>query len=297
MFSQNVIWYLFFAGAGSGLAVVVFVLDSWLRVFRPWLCLQYRSLVAPGLFLAIVLTVAGTVFLFFDLGRPDRILILITTFRLHALTIGAWSVLAFVILAGLQLLLRLRLAQNCSKVLQVIVRWATASCAASVMVYTGLLFQSLSALHFLASPLLPLLFVLSSLSCGVALLLFIGFLRQSDGISLRPFIRLANAHLPLLLLELAVIGGYLLFMMGSTQTASASAARLISGDYALVFWGGVVVLGLLVPLGLETLLRGRASWNSMALYAFACMAGALALRFCFLVVGEHPDMGLSSLML
>jgi formate-dependent nitrite reductase membrane component NrfD len=297
MFSQSVIWYLFFAGAGSGLAFVVFVLDSWLRRFWPWLYLQYRPLTAPGLILAIALTAVGAAFLFFDLGRPERVLILVTEGRPHVLTIGAWSILAFVILTAAQLLLRLRFAASCPKALQVIVRWATAACAAAVMVYTGLLFQGLDTLHFLASPLLPLLFVLSSLSCGVALLLLIGFLRQSDGISLRPFIRLANAHLFLILLESAVLGAYLLLMAGGTQTASASAARLISGDFALAFWGGVVVLGLVVPLGLELLLRGRASWNSTAAYALACMAGALALRFCFLAVGAHPSMSLGPLVL
>jgi formate-dependent nitrite reductase membrane component NrfD len=297
MFSQSVIWYLFFAGAGSGLAFVVFILDSWLRRFWPWLCSQYRPLMAPSLFIAIALTVVGAVFLFFDLGRPDRILMLVTAPRLNALTIGAWSILAFVALAGVQLLLRLRLAASCPKALQIIVRWATAACAATVMVYTGLLLQGLSTLHFFASPLLPPLFVLSSLSCGVALLLLIGFLRQSDGISLRPFVRLSKAHLPLILLELVVLGAYLLLMAGGTQTASASAARLISGDFALAFWGGVVVLGLVVPLGLELLLRGRASWNSTAVYALACMAGALALRFCFLAVGAHPSMGLGPLAL
>jgi formate-dependent nitrite reductase membrane component NrfD len=81
-------------------------------------------------------------------------------------------------------------------------------------------------------------------------------------------------------------------MANGTPTASASAIRLISGDYALVFWGGVVFLGLVLPLGLEFVLRGRTSWNSMAIYAVACMVGALALRFCFLAVGEHPSIQL-----
>ncbi|MDR2109325.1 MAG: polysulfide reductase NrfD [Coriobacteriales bacterium] len=292
MFSQSAIWYIFFAGAGSGLAFVVFVIDSFLRRFRPWFFTQYRPFVAPGLFLGIALTVLGALFLFFDLGRPDRILAFVLHPSPNALTIGAWSVLAFTVCAALQLQVRLRFAAAVPTALHIALRWATAASAASVMLYTGLFIQSLSSLHFLASPLLPLLFMLSSLSCGVALLLLLGFLHQPRGIPLRPFVRLTKAHLPLLVLELAVLIGYLVLMAGGTQAASAGVARLLSGDCSLAFWGGVVAVGLALPLGLELVLRGRATWNSTAAYALACMAGGLALRFCFLTVGAHPSMGL-----
>jgi formate-dependent nitrite reductase membrane component NrfD len=292
VFSQNVVWYLFFAGAGSGLAFVVFCLDSFLRRWRPWFFGQYRALIVPGLLTSIALTLLGATFLFFDLGRPERILTFVTNPRPNALTIGTWSVLIFIILAALQLLVRLRLANAVPKPVHIAIRWTTAAAATSVMVYTGLLFQGLDALHFLASPLLPLLFVLSSLSCGIALLLLIGFLRQPEGFSLRPFVRLTRVHLPLLALELVVLVGYLLLMALGTQTAAASVTRLLSGDYSLVFWGGVIALGLALPFGMELVLHNRASWNSMAIYALACMGGALALRFCFLAAAAHPNIGI-----
>ncbi|MDR1421779.1 MAG: polysulfide reductase NrfD [Coriobacteriales bacterium] len=292
VFSQNVVWYLFLAGAGGGLAFVVFLLDSFLRYWRPWLFGQYRVLMVPALFTGIAFVALGTVFLLFDLGRPERILSFVTDLRPNTLTLGAWSIVAFLALSALQLLVRLRFAAATPKPVHIAIRWATAAGAASVMVYTGLLFQSFGALHFLASPLLPLLFVLSSLSCGFALLLLIGFLRQPEGLSLRPSVRLTRAHLPLLILELVVLAGYLLLMAFGTQTAAASTARLLNGDYALAFWGGVVALGLLLPLGMELILRGHASWNSTAVYALACLGGALALRFCFLAAAAHPDVGL-----
>jgi formate-dependent nitrite reductase membrane component NrfD len=289
MFSGSVIWYLFFAGAGSGLAFVAFVVDSGLRRFWPRLFAQYRPLMALALCMGLALTLVGAVFLLFDLGRPERILRFVTDSRFSVLTVGAWAVLGFVVLTGAQLMARVRWAHICPQAVHIVLRWATAAAAVLVMTYTGLLLQSLYSLHFFATPLLPLLFVLSSLSCGVALLLLLAFFRQPDGISLWPYARLASAHLPLLVLEIVVLGGYLVLMANGTPTAAASAARLISGDYALIFWGGVVVAGLLLPLVLEFALRGRASWNSMAIYATACMVGALALRFCFLSVGAHPS--------
>jgi formate-dependent nitrite reductase membrane component NrfD len=291
LFSSSVVWYLFFAGAGSGTAFVVFLLDSFLRRFRPGLFVQYRLLFAPALVASIVLTVLGAVFLFFDLGRPERLLALITDPSLNALTVGAWSLLALVLLSGAQLLARLRLAAALPVWAHIILRWATAAAAVVVMLYTGLLLQSLSALHFLASPLLPVLFVLSSLSCGVALLLILGFLRQADGGDSRLFVRLTRAHLPLLGLEMIVLAGLLLLATFGTETAAASAQRLITGELAPAFWGGVVLLGLLLPLGLELPLRRCGSWNPMVIYALACIGGALALRFCLLAAAAHPNMG------
>jgi formate-dependent nitrite reductase membrane component NrfD len=288
IFSSSVIWYLFFAGAGSGLAFVVFVLDSWMRRFRVRLFVQYRPLIAPGLIIASLLTLVGMVFLLFDLGRPERILALALHPSLNALTVGAWSLVSLVVLAALQLVLRLRLSAVCPKVVHLAVRWMTAASALLVMVYTGVLLQGLRALHFLATPLLPLLFVLSSLSCGVGALLLLGFFRQNSGNLLKPYVRLAHAHLPLLLAESLTLGAYLLVMSLGTPTAANSAARLLTGDFALPFWGGVVALGLALPLGLEVVLRGHNSWNSTAVYALACVVGALALRFCILAVGEHP---------
>ena len=48
---------------------------------------------------------------------------------------------------------------------------ALALAALAVMLYTGLLLQSLNAVPLWATPWLPALFVLSSLSCGMALVL------------------------------------------------------------------------------------------------------------------------------
>jgi formate-dependent nitrite reductase membrane component NrfD len=288
MFSGSVTWYLFFAGTGSGITFAVFVLDSFLRVFKPRVFQQYRFLIAPGLVAGILLVALGAVFLAFDLGRLDRIAFLFSHPSFSILSIGAWALALFLFLTVAQVLLRLRFARQAPKSLHILIRWLSATSAAMVMVYTGVLLQSLHAVHFWATPLLPVLFALSSFSSGVALLLVMAFIRQSDGLAIRPFAQLSRFHIPLVLGELLVLVLYLWLMSYHSVTATVAVVNLLWGDYALLFWGGAVGCGLLLPLAFEAFFHNRANWNSLFASSVLLLAGALALRFCILGVGIPP---------
>jgi formate-dependent nitrite reductase membrane component NrfD len=294
MFSENIIWYLFFAGVGSGASCVAFLLDSLARRIRPRLFALSRPIIAPSHFAGLALVALGTVFLVFDLGRIDRLLSLIITPSLSPLTFGSWALLLYVLTTAAQLIVRLRYAESCPRAIIIILRWLSALCAGALMLYTGLLLQSLEAVHFWATPLLPLLFTFSSLTGGVALILLIGLAKQADGISIKPLARLSNAHFPLLILELLTITAYLLLMLRTSPIAAASALQLISGDLLLFFWGGVVLCGLLLPVGIELLVRHKATSTLLAVNALVLLAGALAIRYCFLVVGTHPPISFLS---
>jgi formate-dependent nitrite reductase membrane component NrfD len=288
MFSQSIVWYLFFAGVGGGTSFVAFVLDSYLRRFKPWLFKQYRTLIAPAHFMALVLVAVGTIFLVFDLGRPDRLLILLTDPEPTILTGGAWSLALFLLLTALQLLVRLRFADATPKTVHIIIRWLTAVAAFAVMLYTGLLLQSLSAVHFWRSPLLPVLLVLSSLSGGIAALLILGFCKQPDDLPLKPLARLINVHLPVLVLEFATLIAFIALATRSDPVAAASAARLLTGSLALLFWGGVVLAGFVAPLIIELIARRHTTWTTASLYGLVLLVGTLALRYCIIAAGMHP---------
>lgn len=59
------------------------------------------------------------------------------------------------------------------------------------------------------------------------------------------------------------------------QDETRSIARLISGDLALAFWGGVVVVGMAAPLALGVLCVKKADGGSPAAYLWAALACAL----------------------
>jgi formate-dependent nitrite reductase membrane component NrfD len=297
MFSSNIAWYLFFAGTGSGAAFVVFILDSYLRVFRPWAFQQYRFLIAPGLIAGILLVALGSVFLVFDLGRFDRLVALFLNPSLSILSIGAWALIVFLLVTIAQLFLRLQYAAQVPKLLHILIRWLSAAASVTVMTYTGILLQSLHAIHFWATPLLPALFALSSLSAGAALLLVMAFARQSDGLAVRPFARLSRFHIPILLGEFLILALYLWLMTRHSVTATSAVATLLWGNYALLFWGGVVCCGLLIPFVLEVFSRSRTDWNMLLASSMLLLAGALALRFCILGVGAPPILQLGATLI
>ncbi len=290
MFSDSIMWYLFFAGVGSGLSCVVFVADSYLRRFNPSLFITLKPLLLPSIASCLLLVAFGSVFLLFDLGRAERLLILFLEPSFSILSIGTWSLLAYLLLTGTQLLVRLRFSDKTPQILHIVIRWANMLSALAVMLYTGLLLQSLGAVHFWATPLLPLLFMLSSLSSGLAFLLLIAFFKQAENVTTKVLVRLFKVHLPLLICEALVLTVYLSWAFQRSTTAAASAMNLLSGDYLLIFWGGVVLCGLILPVILEARARQKASHSLMAAHALILLAGALALRYCFLEVGMHPHL-------
>ncbi|GHT77859.1 molybdopterin oxidoreductase membrane subunit [Actinomycetota bacterium] len=288
MFSSNIIWYLFFAGTGSGATFVAFVLDSYLRRFKPQHFKQYRQLITWGLISGILLVILGGVFLVLDLGRLDRITSLFVNPAFSIVTLGAWGLVLFLLVNIAQVVLRLYFANLIPKWAHIALRWLGAAASLFVMSYTGILLQSLHSVHFWATPLLPVLFVLSSLSSGLALLVVLGAFKQGNGIKLKTLVRISRAHIPLIICELLILTIYTWLMLEGSASAVQASTNLIWGDYALLFWVGVVLSGLLLPIAVELLTRHKSGWNSLVIGSTFLLVGALLLRFCILGVGVLP---------
>ena len=327
MLGPLIVCYLFLGGTGAGACLVLAVLGMLAprelvavqgagvrsvgrdlagmhAVLRP--PAPYRRLLAPGYAAALVALALGMVCLLADVGRADRLLLLLTSPALSHVAVGAWSLVvcaALAVLAGLAwagLARRWRFAAV--RVLQV----ALALAALAVMLYTGLLLQSLNAVPLWATPWLPALFVLSSLSCGMALVLAAAQLTGAASAFATVLGRLAAVDAAVIVLEAAVlaafagtalagIGGD--FLVDRTAEAlAASAEALVAGEAAWLFWGGFVLAGLAVPFALDVALaRLRRPRPVIALVAAACvLAGGLAMRFCVVEAGMHPLLAMAS---
>jgi formate-dependent nitrite reductase membrane component NrfD len=91
------------------------------------------------------------------------------------------------------------------------------------------------------------------------------------------------------IIELVVLAGYLLWLAFFSTAASASAVvLLLTGPMSLIFWGGVVLVGLLVPLILEVAaLRGKeAVIGSVLASASLVLLGGFFLRAAVLFSGQ-----------
>ena len=154
---------------------------------------------------------------------------------------------------------------------------------------------TVDAVLFWQTMLLPALFALSSLSCGVACA-FLGaaFVETRRPIT-RPLARLALVDGVLVVLEALVMAGYLAWAFAGEGTALAAQA-LVAGDLRWAFWGGAVLCGLAVPFALERCLTHGNSRTQLLWIAAALLAGGFALRFCLVGAGAYDATQLPGLL-
>ncbi len=327
MLGPLIVCYLFLGGTGAGACLVLAVLGMLAprelvavqggggrgvgrgpagahAVLRP--PAPYRRLLAPGYAAALVALALGMVCLLADVGRADRLLLLLTSPALSHVAVGAWSLVVCAALAVLAGLAWAGLARRWRFAAVRVLQAALALAALAVMLYTGLLLQSLNAVPLWATPWLPALFVLSSLSCGMALVLAAAQLTGAASAFATVLGRLAAVDAVVIMLEavvlaafagtaLAGIGGD--FLVDRTAEAlAASAEALVAGEAAWLFWGGFVLAGLAVPFALDVALaRLRRPRPVIALVTAACvLAGGLIMRYCVVEAGMHPLLAMAS---
>ena len=108
MVSIYIALYLFLAGTGAGAFLIGAVVDMVLR-FRPraaggWFA-RVSAVTDAGLILGPVLVAVSALFLFLDLGVPDRVFHLFLASTSSLLSMGAWAILVFCVMATLALVL------------------------------------------------------------------------------------------------------------------------------------------------------------------------------------------------
>lgn len=302
MFSDLAVLYLLLGGAGAGTLAVCCVLDLTL-VRQPF---GFAAGYAPGpsanarertidfaFLLGFAFLIVGVACLMADLGRLDRVMSLFASPHPTALTVGSYSLAALLALgAGLALVRFMYLPD----VPQVVVRIAEAAAflvALVVMGYTGVLLQGIGGVALWSTPLIPALFVLSSLSCGAAAVFFISpFSGVADEAQMRMLKALARFDAAVIILEAVAAASFLLWAASSEHPAvAASLSILIRGEMAYAWWVGFVACGLVVPLAVELALiwrkRSDLARKALAVVAALVLAGALSMRFAIVDSGVH----------
>ncbi|MEG0324118.1 MAG: polysulfide reductase, partial [Raoultibacter sp.] len=106
-----------------------------------------------------------------------------------------------------------------------------------------------------------------------------------------------------IIMAVTVIAYVIWIAVAPFQAPSRSIERLISGDFAMMFWVGVVIIGLVVPVALTVLAcikatkgegdTGIANPKTLATYllvSFACTAiGAVVIRMIMYGVGTSVE--------
>jgi formate-dependent nitrite reductase membrane component NrfD len=296
--------YLYLAGMGAG-AFAVGVLTDWL--VRP--DIPYRAVLLWGpLFVAI-----GAPFLILDLGKKTRFLnaclnprtswagrgfLILSSLIITGLGSFALAALPDLLpLAGIEApgWLENRAVARALEAIALVLSFGTAA-------YTGIFLKSVRYIPLWNTWLLPVLFTVSALSTGsmavVVALLGFGEITGDPG-----FEALTHSIIPveqvLVLVEGAVLALFVVFRYRARQASADSVRLLVKAELRLVFWIGVVVLGLVLPVILENVYSAFPDYPSLLFVTGASLlAGGFFLRYGIVKAGikdQHPGHKLAAL--
>ena len=298
MLEDLTVWYLFLGGAGAGCLLVAAVLE----------CLSphaiaanggrripkgpYRSFFAPAYVAGLAAVAVGALCLLLDLGRGERALSLVFQPTLSFISVGVFLLIALMVLAAAPAALWAFGRTGLPEPLALATRVLLALAAFSVMTYTGLFLSGMPSVPLWNTPLLPVLFVTSALSSGIALLVCVAFLTGSSERFASAANRLRAADAVVIVCEVILLALFVgaAFLKGGT--AQASAERLVQGDLSAPFLGLVVLLGLVVPFACEALAR-KVSERAVVAAAVLVLAGGFFLRWCIVEAGMAVDIAAS----
>ncbi|CEG29343.1 NrfD/PsrC family molybdoenzyme membrane anchor subunit [Bacillus sp. B-jedd] len=194
-------------------------------------------LMGIGLLLLIVDAEAG-------LKNPLRFIYLFTNFK-SVMTIGTYFISFFMVAAAYTALMEV-LKKEVNKFIEYI----GGVFALGTAMYTGFLIGVITTVPLWNTAILPVLFVVSALSTGIAgTLLVAGFI---DKKSLHHILSVKKIHLSLLGAEVFLIFTMFLITSTANEAAAESVASLLSGEYSMLFWIGLVAIGLLLPIAVES---------------------------------------------
>lgn len=317
-----VILYLFLAGLGAG---AVTVSASVLLRSGDYHGGSFFKLARYGALIGPIPVILGTCFIIFELGRWDRAFNLFKVINLSPMSIGSWLLVLFIFFSLIYAILFLpsflpRFAWLSKRLMPVMhaLSWLNVPLGIGVAVYTGILLGAMPSRPLWNSPILALLFLVSALSTGIAMIILaqIIFHRKDPTVEaerrirsrreatlLRPGRRIYEIGYLLTASDALLIGSELivifLFVMFAHLTVGnlkyAMAIILPGGEMAAMFWVWVVLIGMLIPVLMEMVYvipkvvyqrEFRIHEGSEILISVAVLVGGFMLRYIIVIAGQ-----------
>jgi formate-dependent nitrite reductase membrane component NrfD len=271
-----------------------------------------------AMFLGVPLVLLGSLLLVLDLGEQLRAWHLFTRFRPgSAMSMGSWILILYALIGIVMIALwwsksfepeevRLTGLSGLARVIRPAARalgvlsWIALVLAVVLMTYTGVLLSATNQALWASTFLLPVLFVVSAVFTGSALLLLvlksglgrlldILFGGEGETIPDETINAMAKATAVVGVWNVVVLGAFLAWLaFGSTAAAADSVGILTFGGLAFLFWVGVVIVGLLIPLVLlYASVRGKEPIVG-AILTSACLVliGGFVLRLVIVLGGQ-----------
>ncbi len=253
--------------------------------------------------LAIALLVGGLAILVLDLGRPDRLIVAMTTYNFKS--IFAWNIYLYigflaVVVAYLWTMMARRMGRFTKPAGFLAFLWRLV-----LTTGTGSIFGFLVAREAYDAALLAPLFIAASFSFGLAITILVLLLVGADleGTLLPRETRKRFRGLMMVFIAAVLYFTALHLLTSAYGTEHHGIVRFIlleGGAYTIVFWLVQVLLGGLVPLALLALPGFGTSRGGLALASLLVVIGGLGQMYVLIIAGQayplqlFPGMEVSS---
>jgi len=247
---------------------------------------KYKKIASVGAYLALLSIMVDVPVLILDLDRPFRFITLLFRGSITApLTWGVWFLMGL----GLFSLLNIGLQRGIEAVksYKKLILIVGLICAVGVSAYTAVALNIATDARPLWSngAVIPV-FMIASLIAGIAAIsLVVSLSGAREGLS-----SLNRVNAVLLLFQLLLVGFLILTASTSSQLGREATGEILSGGLSVVFWAGLVVIGLVIPVFvfwsnlLAKVTEPRAGVT--ALISAMVLVGVFALRYIIVYGGQ-----------
>ncbi len=307
-----VAFYIFFVGLSAG----AFLLSTLIFVFG---MVEYEKVGRYALFTALICMFVALMFIALDLGRIERNANALIHW--NVISVLSWEVrfyLIYIVLLATELWFAMRkdlnlLGQTGNSFKHKLARFLTLGSndvsdiavkkdhrwmkilgiigipIAIIGVHggTGTLFASVAAQPYWASPLFPIIFVVSALVSGTALLLAMYVIQRKVrglDVELKMIQGLAMLMIGFLIIDLGLeFYEFLVAGLNNKPEKMAILAVMFTGPFSWSFWGVQLFIGAVVPIFIVANKRLRNSVNALTVAAICIVIGIIGVRFNIVV--------------
>jgi formate-dependent nitrite reductase membrane component NrfD len=270
-----------FSALGTGLYLVALFADSWWGAFLGWLIVLLLKLPLHVMYLGKPLRFWRTMPPFSNAWKTSWIArgVLFTTLFIG---LGLIQLITSHVISDTGLLTGQALGWIVS--LDMILKVLAGIFVILTGVYCGFMMSYCKSVPFWNTGILPIVILNAGIADGLALIMGVGVL--TGGID---FHTMESAIRITLGVNAVLLATYLMNATYQSATAEQSVRELIAGRLSVVFWVGIVVLGIFAPLAISfaSLFAGDGSIPLLIVAIFCHTAGAFALKYCFLKVGIY----------
>jgi formate-dependent nitrite reductase membrane component NrfD len=227
-----IVWYFFLGGIAGGAYFTAAIADNFGSS-------RDKSVFRIGYVLALLLVALCGILLILDLGTPSRFLNMVMKFKFwDPMSIGAWMLALFGLFAFASSALSFGGGEGAGALRRPLSLVGTIA-GFFIAAYTGVLLSGTALPLWTEARLMGALFLVSGASTGMAaisLLLYLSGESAGEG-----FRKVKRADRYAIMVEILILAAFLALLGGA-------AGPLVSGRLASLFWGGLVVVGLVIPL-------------------------------------------------